>query len=116
MNQSLVVLGRQPALGLAELESLYGANSLHPISQQIAILDRPHTDIKKAGRSVRVLPNTGLELNSPQSMHNQPAGPTGLELIIVKDGNATIIAQATNTQDINTYAARDQARPKRDAR
>ncbi|MEO5627908.1 MAG: hypothetical protein ABIQ89_03395 [Candidatus Saccharimonadales bacterium] len=189
MNQSLVVLGRQPALGLAELESLYGADSLRPVSAQIAVLDRDHTDInfsrlggsiklakvlthinvtawpqvvryiaknlsdyiqdmpegkirlglnvydfridvreinrtglelkkaiKKAGRSVRVVPNTGLELNSAQSMHNQLAGPTGLELIIVKDGNTTILAQVTDSQDINTYAARDQARPKRDAR
>lgn len=189
MNQSLVVLGRQPALGLAELESLYGADSLHPISDQIALLDRDpsevkfaqlggtiklakvlthinvtawpqvvryiakalpeHLDyipegkirlglnvygfpvkvpevnraglelkkvIKKAGRSVRVVPNTTLELSSAQSMHNQLAGPTGLELIIVKDGTKTLLAQAVATQDINLYAARDQARPKRDAK
>jgi hypothetical protein len=153
MTQSIVILGRQPALGLAELESLYGATALHPVSQQIALLDVDSADvdfkrlggtvklaklltslnntsfksvvayivktvpdhlqsipegkirlglnvygleakveeinragleikkaIKKAGRSVRVVPNSGLELNSAQTLHNQLAGPTGLSL------------------------------------
>jgi tRNA G10 N-methylase Trm11 len=189
MNQSLVILGRQPALGLAELERLYGTDSLRPIDHQVAVLDIDSKDvhfprlggtvklarvlgqfesnawpqvihhvskklpelatnlpegkirlglnvyglrmtvnevnraglelkkaIKKAGRSVRVVPNASLELNSAQSLHNQLAGPTGLELVLVKDGGSTIIAQVTAVQDINAYAARDQARPKRDAR
>ncbi|MCL4358073.1 hypothetical protein M1512_04260 [Patescibacteria group bacterium] len=37
--QSLLVLGRQPALSLAELESLYGADKLRPIGQIAAIVD-----------------------------------------------------------------------------
>lgn len=32
MSQSLVILGRQPALGLAELESLLGAEAIHPLA------------------------------------------------------------------------------------
>ncbi len=32
MNQTLVILGRQPALGLAELESLLGAEAIRPLS------------------------------------------------------------------------------------
>lgn len=71
--------------------------------------------IKKAGRSVRVVPNSALELNSAQTLHNQLTGPTGLEFLIIKDGTGTILAQVTDVQDINAYAARDQARPKRDA-
>lgn len=189
MNQSLVILGRQPALGLAELERLYGADLLHPVDRQVAVVDVDPKDmqfarlggtvklakvltrldttawpqviryiaktvpehlqyipdgkirlglnvyglrmtiaevnragleikkaIKKAGRSVRVVPNTTLELNSAQSLHNQLTGPTGLEFVLVKDGNGTLLAQVVHVQDINAYAARDQARPKRDAR
>lgn len=37
--QSLCILGRQPALGLAELESLYGAAAVRPIGTQAAIID-----------------------------------------------------------------------------
>lgn len=189
MNQSLVILGRQPALGLAELERLYGADSLHPVDRQVAVLDVDPKDmqfarlggtvklakvltrldttawpqviryiaktvpehlqyipegkirlglnvyglrmtiaevnragleikkaIKKAGRSVRVVPNTTLELNSAQSLHNQLTGPTGLEFVLVKDGSGTLLAQVVHVQDINAYAERDQARPKRDSR
>ncbi|MEI7682990.1 MAG: DNA methyltransferase [Candidatus Saccharibacteria bacterium] len=188
MNQSVVILGRQPALGLAELESLYGADVLHPVSQQIALLDvdpakvqfarlggtvklarlltrlnntsfksvvaqiaktipeqlqnipegkirlglnvfgldvkvdeinRAGLEIKKAvkkaGRSVRVVPNNANELNSAQTIHNQLTGPTGLEFVIVRDGTSVLIAQVVNVQDISGYAARDQTRPKRDA-
>jgi tRNA G10 N-methylase Trm11 len=190
MNQSLVILGRQPALGLAELERLHGASSLHPIDRQVAVLDveprnmqfarlggtiklakvlgRVDTTawpqiirhlatktvppllqdipegkirlglnvyglrmtiaevnraglevkkyVKKAGRSVRVVPNTSLELSSAQTLHNQLTGPTGLEFVLVKDGSGTLIAEVVDVQDIDAYAARDQARPKRDAR
>ncbi|MDQ5971889.1 MAG: hypothetical protein QG553_48 [Patescibacteria group bacterium] len=189
MNQSVVILGRQPALGLAELESLYGAPALHRVSAQVALLDVDPVSInfdrlggtvklaklltrlnntswqsvvryiaktipdhlqyipegkirlgfnvygldasvaeinrsalevkkaiKKAGRSVRVVPNTTPDLNSAQTLHNQLTGPTGLEFIVAKDGTGVLLAQVTNVQDINAYAARDQARPKRDAR
>ena len=37
--QSLLVLGRQPALGLAELESLYGADKLKSVGEQAVIVD-----------------------------------------------------------------------------
>lgn len=185
----MVILGRQPSLGLAELERLYGADVLHPVDPQITVLDVDPADmqfnrlggtvklakvlsrldtnawpqvlrhiakaipdlvddipegkirlglnvyglrmtvnevnragleikkvVKKAGRSVRVVPNTTLELNSAQTLHNQLTGPTGLEFVLVKDGSGTLLAQVIAVQDINAYAARDQARPKRDAR
>ncbi len=185
----MVILGRQPALGLAELERLYGADLVHPLGRQIAVIDVDPKDmqfarlggavklakvltrldtnawpqviryiaktipehlqyvpegkirlglnaydlrltsaelnragleikksIKKAGRSVRVVPNTGLELNSAQTLHNQLTGPTGMEFVLVKDAGGTILAQVVNVQDISAYADRDQARPKRDAK
>jgi len=37
--QSLLILGRQPALGLVELESLYGADKLRPIGDKAVVVD-----------------------------------------------------------------------------
>jgi len=34
-----MILGRQPALGLAELESLYGAKAVRPVGAKVAIVD-----------------------------------------------------------------------------
>lgn len=188
MTKFVALLGRQPALGLAELESLYGAEALQPISNQavqldteaevefsriggtiklarlITILDTtewnviekhlqesvvPHAkhlpdgkmslglsvyglnvkpsrinatalDLKKilknSGRSVRVIPNKTAELSSAQVLHNNLTGERAWELLFIQHGSQTYMAQTTNVQDITAYTARDQARPKRDAR
>jgi tRNA G10 N-methylase Trm11 len=188
MFLSLCILGRQPALGLAELESLFGADNVQPINQAALVATSPKdipfhrlggtiklckvlteldtTDwkkliayiektipehlsyitegkiklglsvygmninvheinrsglaikkvVKREGRSIRIIPNTTPELNSAQVIHNNLTGPNGLELVFVKNGDKTILAQTTNIQDIEAYAARDQARPKRDAK
>lgn len=189
MSQSLLVLGRQPDLGIAEAESLFGADKITPLGSQFVLLDArvqdvpfsriggstrvaklltylPYTDwdkiekyleqelpkhtcclpegkirlglsvynlsvnirrlnatgltLKKAvkadGRSVRVVPNKEHELNTAQIIHNQLTGPTGMELLLIRDGERTVLAQTTSVQDIEAYAARDQARPARDAR
>lgn len=54
--QSVCVLGRQPALGLAELESLYGSEHVQSISPQVAGLDLHAHDIDFArlGGSTRL--------------------------------------------------------------
>lgn len=39
MKQSIAILGRQPAIGLAELESLYGADNVRAVGTQAALLD-----------------------------------------------------------------------------
>lgn len=57
MSQSLVILGRQPALGLAELESLLGAEVIHPLATPgTARLDiRLETDMfKRLGGTIKV--------------------------------------------------------------
>ncbi len=183
------ILGRQPAIGLAELESLFGAEAVEPAGPLAALLTLSPSDInfqrlggsiklasfvdqldtiqwpaiekhlrlilpgllkdapegkikfglsvhgyditipklnatgltlkkiiKSAGHSVRVVPNKELELNSAQVLHNQLTSPTGCEILIIRNVDKTIIAQTTNVQDIDAYAARDQGRPKRDAR
>jgi len=187
--RSLLVLGRQPAVSLAELESLYGADKLLPVGPQAAIVDvdpcllafdrlggslkfcklltilettnwgeiekflvkvspghaqtMPEGKMRlglsviglevslkrleasgltikkvigKTGRSVRLIPNKSLELNSAQAIHNQLTGPTGWELVFIRDGRQTIVAQTVKVQDIEAYTRRDRERPKRDAK
>lgn len=189
MSQSLLLLGRQPALGTAEAESLFGADKITRLSKESILLDIPvqsipftrlggstraakvltyieSTDwneiekylekelpkytcclpegkirlglsvyglrvnvrrlnatgltlkkaVKNDGRSVRVVPNKELELNTAQVLHNQLTGPTGMELLLIQDKGRTLLAQTAFVQDIDAYAARDQARPARDAR
>lgn len=191
MTKSLIILGRQPELGLAELESLFGADKLGPIGKQAVILDiepgqisidrlggalrvckvltqldttdwgklssylvehvpkhtccigpgklifgisafglkanqkaieRTGLEVKKAvrasdGRSVRVVPTKGTELSSAQVLHNKMTQPQlGMELFLVAEHNKTWLCQTTAVQNIDAYSARDQARPKRDAR
>lgn len=186
--RSLLVLGRQPALGLAELESLYGAKHIQPIAGaalldieaaeinfqrlggtikvakllnilpttrwsellkylaetipkhlsyappgtftlgvsiyglklSLSQLNRDLLTLKKqirgSGRSVRIVPNKSLELNSAQVLHNKLTHKGAWELLFVGDGTRTILAQTLFVQDIAAYAARDRVRPKRDAR
>jgi len=181
----LVILGRQSKLGLAELESILGADAITPIGNRAALINGevnpaefggvirlakpmrelsahnwpqiarhliatiPESlthlsdgkiklgisvfdvqvsskqlfatalDLKKAcrtaGRAVRIIPNSAPELNSAQVLHNQLLGELGMELLVVKNGTKTWIAQTTWVQDIDAYAARDFGRPHRDA-
>lgn len=186
--KSLCILGRQPALGLAELENLYGAEHLRPIpgaalldiaageinfkrlggtikvARLLTILPSPawadtyeylavnipnhlralpegtftlgvsayglDVNVKKlgadllslkkiirtSGRSVRIVPNKTLELNSAQVLHNKLTHRGAWELLLVRAGSQVYLAQTLFVQDIEAYAARDQVRPKRDAR
>jgi tRNA G10 N-methylase Trm11 len=187
--QSLMILGRLPALGLAELESLYGADKVRPAGDKAAVVDvdpcflafdrlggsvkfckllteldttnwkeiekfllqvspghsermpegkmqlglslygfRESTKqieatglslkkvIRKTGRSVRLTPNKEPELSSAQVLHNHLTGPLGWELVFVRDGNKTLVAQTVKIQDIDSYTLRDRSRPKRDTR
>lgn len=184
-----MILGRQPALGLAELESLYGGDKIRSIGSQAVVVDvdpclltfdrlggsmkfcklltiQDTTDwkqiekflvqvspdhsqrlpegkmqlglslygftespariqasglslkkaIRKTGRSVRLIPNKAAALNSAQVLHNHLTGPTGWELVFIRDGDKTIVAQTVKVQDIESYTKRDRERPKRDAR
>lgn len=182
----IVILGRQPKLGLVELESLFGADKVRPIGDGAALVDAevdptrlggtirlakpltelPTTDWRKieahllsalphhlkqlpegklkiglstfglnvtpqqlfrsglelkkaaraAGRSVRVIPPTEQALNSAQVLHNQLTGELGWELLAIKNGASTWLAQTTWVQDIDDYSKRDYGRPMRDAK
>jgi len=53
--KTVCILGRQPALGLAELESLYGAEHVRPLDGH-ALLDVPAEEInfKRLGGTIKV--------------------------------------------------------------
>jgi tRNA G10 N-methylase Trm11 len=186
--KSVCILGRQPALGLAELESLYGADhvmalgahaqlnipaeeinfknlggtiktarvlseipsadwqkladyliekvppyvkdldegkftlgvSAYGIKVNIKQIEATLLEIKKrvrkTGRPVRIVPNKDPALNSAQVLHNKLTYKGAWELLLIKDGARTLLAQTLFVQDIEAYGARDQARPARDAR
>lgn len=188
MFLSLCILGRQPKLGLAELESLYGAESVKQVGETAALLDKDPTEVAfnflggsvkfckvlteldtvswldiqkflvtaipqhskmlpagklrlgfsvyglkakpnqitgsalevkkilKIDRPVRVVPNKDAVLNSAQVLHNQLTSDLGWELVFVRNGSKTIVAQNIAEQDIEAYAKRDHGRPKRDAK
>lgn len=184
----IAILGRQPALGLAELESRFGSTKVQPLGAYAASVDadpeaipfhllgsvmkfarpiatfdsidwptvlsltteqlmhqldempegkiklglstynvkvslknlqRAGLELKKAvrnaGRSIRVVPNTALELNSAQVIHNRLTTDVGCELLLIHDGRQTHVARTLYVQDIDDYAQRDFGRPMRDA-
>jgi tRNA (guanine10-N2)-dimethyltransferase len=184
-----MILGRQPALGLAELESLYGGDKITPIGDQAAIVDvdpcllafdrlggsikfckllttldtvawkqvekfllqvapgqsqtMPEGKmtlglslygfneslkrieatgltikkaVRKTGRPVRLVPNKAAELNTAQILHNNLTGEHGWELVFIKSGDKTVVAQTVKVQDIEAYTERDRERPKRDTK
>lgn len=187
MYKSIVILGRQPKLGIAELESLYGAENIEPFADNACFINKHHSEIdftrlggsvrlckviveipnewqgienhllqnapqhtdyingklsfgisvfgikvspkkiagtalqlkkaiKQTGKSVRMVPQKESILGTATVLYNKLTGPNGWELCIISDGKKTILAQTTAIQDIDAYAARDQARPMRDAK
>ncbi|HET7827751.1 MAG TPA: hypothetical protein VFK97_02705 [Candidatus Saccharimonadales bacterium] len=186
--KSVCILGRQPALGLAELESIYGEEHVRRLGDH-ALLDIPAEEIdfrslggtiktarvltshsstdwprlanyliekvppfvsqmdegkftlglsvyglsaspkqiaaclleikkrvRQTGRPVRIIPNQEPALNSAQVLHNKLIHKGAWELLLVRDGQRTLICQTLFVQDIEAYGARDQARPARDSR
>ena len=65
---------------------------------------------------MRIVPNKALDLSSAQVLHNKLTHRGSWELLLVRGGDKTYLAQTLFVQNIEAYAARDQARPKRDAR
>lgn len=189
MDKTLVIHGRQPALGRAELEVVYGHGNIRPIGSNASLVNieperfdfmrfggmvkfckvlleldtvnwteiadflykavpehaknlddgrltvglsvygvrtdiktlhttgiRLKKAIKKTGRSARIVPSKELSLSSAQVLHNKLTQKLGWELVFVRDGSKTILAQSIAVQDIEKYMARDQKRPFRDAK
>jgi tRNA G10 N-methylase Trm11 len=73
--------------------------------------------LKKAGVSLRLVPNTEASLNTAVSHHNKLGlSNNKVELLVVRSNDsAIVVAESTGAQNITSYAHRDQERPKRDA-
>jgi tRNA (guanine10-N2)-dimethyltransferase len=54
MSDFLVILGRQPALGLAELESLYGADNVRPVGAETAMVKSNTVDFDRLGGAMKL--------------------------------------------------------------
>lgn len=56
LPQTIAILGRQPALGLAELESLYGPDQVRPVGKTAAIIDTDaaEVDFRRLGGTIKV--------------------------------------------------------------
>ena len=102
-----------PAEGKLKLGlSVYGLSvSLPELTRASLFLKQT---LKRTGRSVRSVPNSELALSSAQVIHNQLTSPLGLELILVRDGDHTLIGRTFHEQDITAYTLRDRGRPRRD--
>jgi len=55
MTQTVCILGRQPALGIAELEALFGVDKVQPLGSQAALVDinPPLIDFSRLGGTVK---------------------------------------------------------------
>ena len=72
--------------------------------------------LKKAGVSMRLVPNQDVALSTATSHHNKLGlSENKVELLIVRGRDDITIAESTGSQHITSLAARDQGRPKRDA-
>lgn len=73
--------------------------------------------LKNSGVSLRLIPNSDVELSSATSHHNKLGlADNKVELLVVRNKNGkVIVAESLGAQNISALAARDQGRPKRDA-
>lgn len=87
MSQAFVIFGRQPKLGLAELESLYGADSLEPIGHVAALINKDPSQINfaalggtvKFGKLLTVLDTTQWRDVEKFLIESVPAHASSLE-------------------------------------
>jgi len=95
--------------------SLYGFERTKP--KDITQLGLKLKQVLKQGKvSVRLIPNSTNALNTAVSHHNKLGlSKNKIELLIVRSGAKTIVAESTGAQNITAYARRDQERPARDA-
>jgi len=49
----ITILGRQPTLGVAELERVFGGNNVTPLSDLAALIDTTHLDIRTLGGTLK---------------------------------------------------------------
>jgi tRNA G10 N-methylase Trm11 len=94
--------------------SYYGANPPGDLYRQIMALKKK---LKNNNVSARVVnqPRDKV-LNAAQVVYNKLLTDKGQEWLLVKKHGFIVVAKTTAVQDVDEYAARDQARPSRDAK
>lgn len=95
--------------------SVYGFTTPSRDVQKLGIILKQK--LKKAGVSLRLVPNQQPALSTATSHHNKLGlAPNKIELLIIRGKNGrVIVAESTGAQNITAYTRRDQERPKRDA-
>lgn len=97
-------------LGFSDYSGSFSAQSIQKLGLAVK------KNLKNSGYSVRIVPNKSSALNSAQILHNGLTKANGSEVIIIKLDGSLKLAKTVYEQDIESYAARDQVRPMRDAR
>lgn len=114
--KTVCILGRQPALGLAELESIYGAEHVRPLGNH-ALLDIPteEIDFKRLGGTIKVtrvlaeLPYSNwprlakyLTDKIPEHLQHLPEGKftLGISIYDLKVGNRDINRAALEIKSV----------------
>lgn len=183
----IAITGRQPAIGIAELEKVFDSENINPISPESVLVNTNEFNIenfgsilkagkivfetrqinwnktsqkiiqhyfdkfskidnkislgisaynfeiserevqktgiilkrmlKEKGVNLRLIPNSEPSLSTATSHHNKLGlSDNKIELLIVRSFNGEVyVAESTGSQNITSYANRDQKRPKRDA-
>lgn len=94
--------------------SAYGFTVSARDVQKIGLIIKQN--LKKAGVSVRLIPNTEPLLSSATAHHNKLGlAENKIELIIARTHKGMVVAESIGAQNITALALRDQKRPKRDA-
>jgi tRNA G10 N-methylase Trm11 len=99
--ESIFILGRQPAIGRAELESIYGADHLQPIGESVILSDLPVADIDFArlGSSVKMGAYLGVIRKA-----NMPTLHTQLEKLVLQ--RAESISEGKIQLGISAYGVK----------
>ena len=103
-------VGAKLKIGISDYSRTISAQRLQKIGLSLKKI------LKSNGYSIRIIPNKSATLNSAQVLHNSLTGESGIELVLYPNGRELGVAITQYEQDIEAYAARDQARPMRDAR
>src|SRR6266568_634780 len=128
-TMQIAILGRQPKLGLAELESVCGASAVRPLGVVAAAVGTPFQpstigSVLKVAEKIAELPaikwpkiSELCQKKLPEILAGMPDGKLklGLRLVFVKVGTAAWLGRTTWVQDVDDYAKRDFGRPHRDA-
>ena len=96
-------------IGLSGYGSGFRADDLQRVGLHLK------TSLKKQGKSLRLVPNTSVELSTATAHHNKLGlSPNKIEVLVINTDKKVVVATSVGSQNITAYAMRDQNRPARD--